>query len=160
MPRRKKRRWVFLDLYERGVGGNVEISFDELEALRLADIEGFNQNEAAKLMGISQPTFHRILKEARRKAGLTILYGMGYKLKGGDHIMRRFKCYDCGYEWEEPFGTGRPETCPKCGSANIHRMDPGRGRGKGGRGGRGGSGRGSGGAGRAGKGAGRGMGRG
>ena len=134
MPRRKKRRWVFLDWPEARPkpiepAEPIRISFDELEALRLADVEGFSQNEAASLMGVSQPTFHRILKEARRKAGLTILYRMRYELKGGEHIMRKFKCYACGNEWEEPFGTGRPETCPKCGSANIHRIDPGRGRG-------------------------------
>jgi len=57
-------------------------------------------------------------------------------------MMRRFKCADCGAEFEEPFGTGRP-TCPKCGSANVYRIDEyagmgagmgrgmGRGRGKG-----------------------------
>jgi Zn finger protein HypA/HybF involved in hydrogenase expression len=47
---------------------------------------------------------------------------------------RKFKCYDCNHIWEEPFGTGRPPKCPKCGSTNIHREDtgprgPGRGRG-------------------------------
>ncbi len=134
MPRRKKRRRVFLDLPSEvhSGGENVEISLDELEALRLADVEGMSQTEAAMLMGVSQPTFHRILREARRKAGLTILYGLKYNLKGGDHIMRKFKCYDCRYEWEEPFGTGRPESCPKCGSVNIHRVDAGAGRGRGG----------------------------
>ncbi len=105
---------------------SVEISIDELEALRLADVEGMSQTDAAMLMGISQPTFHRILREARRKAGLAIIYGMKYNLKVGDHIMRRFKCYDCKYEWEVPFGTSRPDSCPKCGSADIHRAGNGK----------------------------------
>ena len=50
---------------------------------------------------------------------------------------RKFRCFDCGYEWEEPFGTGRmgaDMTCPKCGSKNVHRVDnnppPGTGRGR------------------------------
>lgn len=42
--------------------------------------------------------------------------------------MRMFKCYSCGHGWEEPYGTGRPMTCPKCGSNNIHRADVDRGR--------------------------------
>ncbi len=36
--------------------------------------------------------------------------------------MRRFKCAECGHEFEEPFGTGRP-TCPKCNSPNVYRID-------------------------------------
>jgi len=136
VPRRKKFRWVFLDVPE-GVSGEIELSLDELEAIRLADVEGLTQVEAAKLMGISQPTFHRILKEARRKVGKALVEGLRIRVVGGEHIMRRFRCFDCGYEWEEPYGTGRPEACPKCGSPNIHRVDPGRGRGRGGGGGRG-----------------------
>lgn len=150
MPRRKRRRWVFLDppdLVDKA--REIEISLDELEALRLADVEGLNQHDAARIMGISQPTFHRILREARRKAGMVIVHGFGVKVIGGEHIMRVFKCFDCGNEWEEPFGTGRPDSCPKCGSQNFYRMDSGKGMGKGGGGGRGGrgGGRGKGGAG-------------
>ncbi|AEA33523.1 hypothetical protein [Hippea maritima] len=47
---------------------------------------------------------------------------------------RKFKCTDCGAEFEEPFGTGRP-VCPKCGSDNVFRIDEyagmGRGQGRG-----------------------------
>lgn len=38
--------------------------------------------------------------------------------------MRRFKCGDCGAEFEEPYGTGLP-VCPKCGSSNVYRVDEG-----------------------------------
>lgn len=140
MPRRKKCRWVSLELPNK-IKGEIEITADELEAIRLADVEGLSQVEAAELMGISQPTFHRILKEARRKVGRALIEGLRIRVVGGDHIMRRFRCFDCGYEWEEPFGTGRPEACPKCGSPNFCRVDAGRGRGRG-RGGGGGRGRG------------------
>jgi len=126
MPRRKKRRLIFLD-FPMESEGTVEISLDELEALRLADVEGMNQNDAARLMGVSQPTFHRILRAARRKAGLIILHRLKYELKGGDHIMRRFKCSGCEHEWEEPFGTGKVR-CPKCGSSSVYRLDADRGR--------------------------------
>ena len=70
---------------------------------------------------------------------------------------RRFRCFDCGYEWDVPFGTGQrgiEMRCPKCGSPNVHRIDnnppPGMGYGQ-----RGGRGRGAG----QGRGQGRGMGR-
>lgn len=38
---------------------------DELEALRLADLEGLYQEAAAERMGVSRPTFARILAKAR-----------------------------------------------------------------------------------------------
>jgi predicted DNA-binding protein (UPF0251 family) len=38
---------------------------DELEALRLADLEGLYQEAAAERMGVSRPTFARILTRAR-----------------------------------------------------------------------------------------------
>ncbi len=129
MPRRKKWRWVYVEL-PKEIEGEIELSLDELEAIRLADVEGLSQIEAAKLMGVSQPTFHRILKEARRKVGKALIEGLRIRIVWGDHIMRKFRCFDCGHEWEEPFGTGRPEACPKCGSPNIHRVDAGRRRGR------------------------------
>ncbi|MCD6493084.1 MAG: DUF134 domain-containing protein [Archaeoglobaceae archaeon] len=128
MPRRKRRRWVFIDPPEFNENSKIEISLDEIEALRLADVEGLNQLDAARIMGISQPTFHRILRNARKKAGMAIVYGFGVKIVGGEHVMRKFRCFDCGYEWEEPFGTGRPMQCPKCGSTNFCRQDAGRGK--------------------------------
>lgn len=42
-----------------------ELRLDELEALRLADLEGLYQEAAAQRMGVSRPTFARILARAR-----------------------------------------------------------------------------------------------
>ena len=42
-----------------------ELRLDELEAIRLADLEGLYQEAAAKRMGVSRPTFARILAKAR-----------------------------------------------------------------------------------------------
>ena len=39
---------------------SVAITLDELEALRLADLQGMHQEDAAKSMGISRPTFSRM----------------------------------------------------------------------------------------------------
>jgi uncharacterized protein len=43
----------------------VTLGIDELEALRLADLEGLYQEAAAERMGISRPTFARVLNRAR-----------------------------------------------------------------------------------------------
>jgi uncharacterized protein len=46
----------------------VVISFDELEALRLADFIGLSHVESAEKMGISRATFGRILEKARKSS--------------------------------------------------------------------------------------------
>ena len=45
----------------------VELLYEEYEAIKLADYDGMNHQEAAKLMGISRATFARIYEVARRK---------------------------------------------------------------------------------------------
>lgn len=111
MPRRKKFRWIYFEPEEDE--GEIELGADEAEAIRLADVEGLNQLEAAEIMGISQPTFHRILKEARRKAGIAILTGKRVRIVSRDYALRKFKCSSCGNEWTEPFDE-KPDKCPKC----------------------------------------------
>ena len=46
---------------------HVNLTFDELEAIRLADIEGMYQEKAAGKMNISRQTFGRIIESAHRK---------------------------------------------------------------------------------------------
>ena len=41
------------------------LGLDELEALRLADLEGLSQEETGEQMGVSRQTVGRILEEAR-----------------------------------------------------------------------------------------------
>lgn len=144
MPRRKKWRWINTDL-QPTQGRKIELLADELEAIRLKDVEEISQTEAARIMGISQPTFHRVLKEGRKKVGIAVLENREVKVTGGEHTMRRSKCFGCGHEWSGPYGTGKPKSiCPHCESMNTARADsedrgPGRrGKGKGRRKGSGG----------------------
>lgn len=48
---------------------------DELEALRLADIEGLYQEAAAERMGVSRATFARILARARSAVARAVIEG-------------------------------------------------------------------------------------
>lgn len=59
--------------------GEVGLMPDEIEALKLYDLDGLDQNAAAKSMKISQPTFARILKESRKKISDAILNGKSIK---------------------------------------------------------------------------------
>lgn len=43
------------------------LALDEFEALRLVDLEGMQQQEAAKIMGVSRQTLANLVKAARAK---------------------------------------------------------------------------------------------
>ncbi len=115
----------------------ITLAFDEYEALRLADLEGLYQEDAALRMNISRPTFGRIIESAHKKVADALINGKAIKIEGGVVTMaqkRTFECSDCEHSWGVPFGTGRPAACPKCGSNNLHRAKNERGLGRGGRG--------------------------
>lgn len=59
------------------------LTLDEFEALRLADFEGLYQEDAAKRMGISRPTFSRIIETARKKIADSLVNGKALKIEGG-----------------------------------------------------------------------------
>ena len=60
------------------------LTIDELESVRLKDLEGLEQETAAKKMNISQPTFHRLILSARRKISDALINGKAIKFEGGD----------------------------------------------------------------------------
>ena len=53
----------------------VSIESDELEAIRLVDIEGLSQQDAAKKMQVSRQTFANILKKSRFKISTALING-------------------------------------------------------------------------------------
>ena len=118
----------------------VVVTVDELEAMRLVDIDGLYYEQAAEQMGVSRRTFGRVIDSARKKVAQALIQGMALRIEGGVIEMaeqRTFRCGDCEHEWQLPFGTGRPEGCPQCQSKNFRRAEEkrgrrGRGRGRGG----------------------------
>ena len=66
----------------------VVLRLDELESLRLADLDGLYQEQAAKKMKISRPTFARIVEEARRKVADALIHGKALRLEGGTVVMK------------------------------------------------------------------------
>ena len=63
------------------------LTVDEFEAVRLKDLEALEQEECAKNMGISQPTFHRLIVSAREKIANSIVNGKAIKIEGGNFKM-------------------------------------------------------------------------
>ena len=62
----------------------IVLSHDQLEALRLADVEKMEQVQASKLMNISRSTFSRLLAEARTITATALTKGWAIKIEGGD----------------------------------------------------------------------------
>ncbi len=71
----KPRGIPFVNLEE------VFLNLDELEAIRLADLEGLYHEEAAGKMNVSRATFGRILVAARRKVAEAIVNGKALKIE-------------------------------------------------------------------------------
>ena len=61
----------------------VTLLHEELEALRLADLEGLTQAEAAEQMGVSRSTFQRIVSRARGQVALALIDGCALQIEGG-----------------------------------------------------------------------------
>ena len=61
----------------------VFLTLDEFEAVRLADLEGLKQEDAAKKMKISRPTFSRIISSAHSKVGDALVNIKAIKIEGG-----------------------------------------------------------------------------
>lgn len=104
----------------------IVLSIDEFEAIRLADLEGLYQEQAAERMNVSRQTFGRIVEAARRKVAQALCDGLALRIEGGEVEMpdeRTFKCDQCRHTWGLPYGTGRPGACPECKSESISRFE-------------------------------------
>jgi uncharacterized protein len=85
---------------------NVEevcLSIEEVESIRLKDLEGLEQEESAEMMNISRPTFHRVLNSARHKIAEALFSGKAIRISGGNFEIPpcHFKCIN-GHEWIFP----------------------------------------------------------
>jgi len=73
-----KPRGIPLDSLEE-----VSLALDELEAIRLADLKGLYQEDAAKKMKISRQTFGNIIERAHKKIADVLLNAKALKIEGG-----------------------------------------------------------------------------
>ena len=67
----------------RGRPGYNQLRIEEVEAIRLIDHMGLKQSEAAGSMGISQQTFSRVLRKARKSLAEALVLGHIIKVSGG-----------------------------------------------------------------------------
>lgn len=121
MPRPYKNRWIygsFVDEYFKPRGRRmaeleeIQLRADELEALRLADLEGLYQNDAADLMGVSRQTFGNILKRAHQKVADALINCKAIRMNSVLH--GRYRCGRCGLGWGQTVHEPEITECPEC----------------------------------------------
>ena len=95
MPRPKKLRFVsayptIAAFVPEGmpVSGEVLMTLEELEAIRLSDFEHLDQEKAAGMMSVSRHTYGRILSNARSKVADALITAKSLKVEGGHFEFR------------------------------------------------------------------------
>lgn len=129
MPRpRKFRRVLYMPKYnsfgpldnKEDINCEIIMSVEEVESMRLMDLEGLDQVECAKIMDIARSTFQRIYSEAKTKVADSLVNGKILKIQGGNYTLNKCKviCDSCGHIWEESFENVNTSIvkCPDCNS--------------------------------------------
>ena len=113
----------------------VVLALDEVEAIRLAELDDLEQIEAAKKMKISRITFMRILHSAHKKIAECLIYGKALRINGGEIMAYQSRLGKALSEefksnpkrtWGKNVGRGQgmggSETCicPKCKKEITH----------------------------------------
>jgi predicted DNA-binding protein (UPF0251 family) len=70
----------------------IVMTLDEFEAMRLADLDGFYQEQAAEQMNISRTTFSRIIDAAHRKIADALVHVKALRIEGGPVQMAGRRC--------------------------------------------------------------------
>lgn len=97
----------------------IDLTFDELESLRLSYIENMKQGDAAEKMQVHQSTYQRMLQKTLQKVADALVNGKSIKVEGGNYTM-----------------PGKDGTGPR-GQGPVGGQNQGRGQRRGNRGGRG-----------------------
>jgi len=129
MPRRKRLRKVvmppgFAGFEPYGSRGShkepVELLFEEYEAIKHADYDLLNHQEAADLMKVSRATFARIYESARRKIAKALVEIRTIESTCGNAYFDEswFSCNRCHTRFTIPEKAG-PDKCPMCKSQKF-----------------------------------------
>jgi len=95
----------------------ITITFEELEVMRLGELEGKEQSEIGEEMHISQPTVSRHRKSAYQKLAKALTEGIPIRISSPNDF---FHCEGCGNTWSVPEDLGVEQFCSECGSNAFH----------------------------------------
>ncbi|RDY24095.1 DUF134 domain-containing protein [Romboutsia maritimum] len=98
----------------------VVLKVEELEAMRLKDIEALNQEQCAQRMKVSRQTFQNIIDSARKKVSIALTQGKAININGGHYTTNhcKFRCLDCGEMYFINYEQDKT-SCPNCGSHKV-----------------------------------------
>ncbi|HET6475803.1 MAG TPA: DUF134 domain-containing protein [Thermoleophilia bacterium] len=107
----------------------LDLAIDELEAIRLVDLEGLSHEQAAAAMGVSRQTVGRVLERGRAKVAEALVGGKAILIGGGQYRVepRQRCCTSCGNLWTNDSEATSP-ACPACGSTDVRTCWGGTGR--------------------------------
>ncbi len=96
----------------------VSLTFDELEAVRLTDLEELYQADAAAKMNISRQTLGNIVASAHKKIAEALIKGKAIKIEGGtvEYMHNLYYCPACENTFQK---NENKENCPSCHSGKI-----------------------------------------
>ena len=117
--------FVPFDVQTNNIEENI-LRIEEVEAIRLKDLEGLEQEECAEKMEVSRQTFQRILNTAREKIADSIINGKAIRIEGGNFTRNicPIHCLDCEKEWKESYENFEKiingnYVCPNCQSKKV-----------------------------------------
>ncbi|NBC83980.1 MAG: DUF134 domain-containing protein [Bacteroidetes bacterium] len=130
MPRRRRLRKVVAPPGFKGYkpyGANhsknefIELLYEEYEAIKLSDYDLMNHETAAKVMGISRPTFARIYESARRKIAKAMVEVKEIRTAYGNALLDKnwYECHGCHARFTIP-KTQNKHCCAICSSTDIN----------------------------------------
>ncbi len=99
----------------------LPLAVDELEAIRLVDLEGLSHEQAAAAMGVSRQTVGRVLERGRATVAEALVGGKAILIGGGQYRVepRQLCCSACGALWTAPSNAGPADACPSCASPDV-----------------------------------------
>lgn len=99
---------------------DIILKVEELEAMRLKDIEGLTQQESADKMGVSRQTFQNIIDKGRKKVAIALTEGKAIHINGGNYAFNfcKLKCESCNETYDINYMRDK-KTCPVCNSEQV-----------------------------------------
>ena len=98
----------------------IILKVEELESIRLKDIEELSQEECADRMKISRQTFQNIIDSARKKIGISLTEDKVIHITGGNYTKNicHYGCSSCNHTYETNY-ENREKICPNCNSKDV-----------------------------------------
>lgn len=83
----ENKHFVPLEM-EKGFTEEILLKIEEVEAIRLKDLENLSQEECAEKMEVSRQTFQNIIGSAREKVARALVEGRPITIQGGNYELK------------------------------------------------------------------------